>query len=96
MSRPRGNLSASASVGFGVTAVMLGLCGIIPCGILLAVTAFVPASLAVVLSQVGLVTSDQLRGTGRRLARAGLVLGCVGVALIFVTPTLWALWALVR
>jgi len=58
------NLGAATSVAFGVLAVALGLCGLTHYGMPIAIAAFVPASIAVVLGQVGLARGDKLGGSG--------------------------------
>ncbi len=88
------NWAAIVALAFGIIAALLGLAGVIPyVGNLLAVTAFVPASLATALGQVALARADAT-GRGRRIAMAGFVLGCTGVALIFATFAFWALGTL--
>ena len=86
------NWSAIASLMFGVVGVVLALCGLIPyVGFLIAVTAFVPASIATALGQVGLARAERTGHSGRSVARAGFVLGCASVALIFGTFAFWSL-----
>lgn len=91
--KPPSNGLAVTALVLGVVAIVTGVWTPIPfLGIAAAMTAFIPAVLAVIFGHIGLNRARSIGGTGRSQALAGLWTGYITLGIILVTCALWFLF----